>query len=1255
MRVRVAISRCGRLHEGKGSNKPMITESQESKSISQAKRLVMQRLNYNEQEADEFIRVKLRNDIPVLRTPQGGKFILGAARMFCDGELRTANDIGSLNSTLKLVASDAHINEYDRNLNGMSFQDLVQRFAKAMSDNLEAEKAEVGKMVFDTPSDYEIVRIDSFDQASEYGEYTDWCVTHFENMFDSYTSDGINQFYFCLRNGFKGVKRRTSEGCPLDEYGLSMIAVSVNENGMLNTCTCRWNHTNGGDDNVMNTKELSQVIGMNFFEVFKPNNKWKSLVSDAIQRLKNGESPDSVFDDCWPFYDGFASVELYGKRNFINERYNLLSDQWFDYCDEFREGFARVKLNEKWNHIDKQGNYLSDQWFDDCSVFHEGFAAIKLNDEWNFIDEQGNLLSDQWFDDCDCFYEGFAAIKLNDRMNFIDEQGNYLSDQWFYWCGDFYEGFAVVYINDKRYKIDTNGRLHENRDNRNLNIIKESNTFEEWFGNSVLRDENGKPIKMYHGTDSEFNAFSKDFIGRNGSYEGYGFNFTPFISRAQSYNSKNVIEAYLRVNNPMTTVSNKITLGLLKKVISYIDSGKPFSDTIVAAFENARYNEKWDVRYYKRALPIAAKKIYDYNIENEYGDAGIYADICLNGNGNVKKTIEAFEKIGFDSAIFYDDDGRINTVVVFEPNQIKRTSNKTFTNDIDSMNENVMLIESQESKSISQAKRLVMQKLNYNEQEADEFIRVKLRNDIPVLRTPSGGKFILGAARMFCDGELRTANDIGNLNSTLKLVASDAHINEYDKNLNDMSYQDLIQRFAKAMSDNLEAEKAEVDSMVFDTPSDYEIVRIDSFEQASEYGRYTSWCVTHDRKMFDSYTSDGINQFYFCLKHGFEGVEERASEGCPLDEYGLSMIAVSVNENGMLNTCTCRWNHDNGGDDNVMNTKELSQVIGMNFFEVFKPNNKWKSMLSDAIQRLKNGESPRSVFDCHIKFREGFATVKFNGRWNYIDEQYNFLSSQWFDSCWSFHEGFGAVELNHKNNFIDMQGNILSRQWFDECNNFYDGFAAVELNDEWNYIDKQGRLLSDQWFDRCYNFYDGFAVVYLNDKYNFINKQCNILSDQWFDYCWSFNEGFARVNLNNKFNFINEQGNLLSDQWFDKCWEFKEGLADVILNGKWNWIDEQGKLLSDTWFDSCSKFSEGFAAVRLNDKYNHIDKQGRFLSRQWFDWCGDFREGFASVKLNGEYYDIDTSGRITSKHKQGNYPSGQGFDDNSGFKWFRFR
>ena len=620
---------------------------------------------------------------------------------------------------------------------------------------------------------------------------------------------------------------------------------------------------------------------------------------------------------------------------------------------------------------------------------------------------------------------------------------------------------------------------------KQLLTLKE-NTFENWFGNSILKDENGEPIKMYHGTDAEFDSFSKEFIGKTGAHEGYGFNFTPYESRARSYNSKNVIEAYLKVENPMITGSYKITPSKLAKIISEIDKGVPYTDTIVAAYEPTRYNENWDERYYRRALPVVVRQLIQYNRENEYGDAGIYADICLCGNGDKVKVIHTFEKLGYDSVIFYDNYGKLNTVVVFEPNQIKRTNNKTFSIDSDLMGENNkskhIIKESQESKSIAAAKKLVMQKLGYNEQEADEFIRIKLRNDIPSLRTPQGGKFILGVARMFCDGELRSANDIGNLNSTLKLVASDVHINEYDRNLNGMSCQELIQKFAKAMSDNLDAEKDEVNQMVFDSPSDYEIVRIDSFEQAEEYGDYVTWCVTHDSHMFDSYTSNGINQFYFCLKSGFENVEKVKSEGCPLDEYGLSMIAVSVNENGMLNTCTCRWNHDNGGDDSIMNTKEISQVIGVNFFEKFKPNNRWKELITNVMQRLANGEDPRNVFDYVGNFNDGFAWVELNGKWNFINQEGSFLSDQWFDYVDYFNDGLATVGLNGKWNFINQEGILLSDQWFDKAYDFNEGFVRVKLNGKWNFINQEGRLLSDQWFDVVDKFNNGFAWVELNGK-----------------------------------------------------------------------------------------------------------------------------------------------------------------------------
>ena len=479
-----------------------------------------------------------------------------------------------------------------------------------------------------------------------------------------------------------------------------------------------------------------------------------------------------------------------------------------------------------------------------------------------------------------------------------------------------------------------------------------------------------------------------------------------------------------------------------------------------------------------------------------------------------------------------------------------------------------ILTESQESKSIDAAKKLYMERTKCSREEADEFVRITLRNDLPILRKPNAAKFILGVTRMFLDRQITDARTISQLNTTLEYVSSDAHINEYDRNLNGMSAQDLIQRFAKAVSDDFEKNKSDINSMNFEGKSQYDIVRIDSFEQAQQYGKYTSWCVTHYENMFDSYTNDGISQFYFCLRHGFENEEAVKGENCPLDNYGLSMIAVSVDENGRLNTCTCRWNHDNGGNDSIMNPKQISEVIGMNFYQTFKPNNKWKDSLDNCIRRLANGEDPYVVFDNVRNFNEGFAKVKLNGKCNFINTRGELLwkGNQWFDSCDDFSEGFAAVELNDKYNFINTRGELLwkGNQWLDYCFDFNNGFVRVVLNGKCNFINTRGELLCNEWLDDCYDFYDDFARVRLNGKCNFINTRGELLwkGDKWFDSCGNFSDGFARVKLSGKYNFINTRGELLwkGDEWFDYCSDFYKGFAKVELNGRAFRIDTKGQL-----------------------------------------------------------------------------------------------
>ena len=260
----------------------LLLESQESKSISEAVKLFMERTGRSHEEADEFVRMTLRGDIPILRSKQAGKFILGVTRMFLDGELGDANTIARINSTLKYVADSTHINQYDRNLNGMSAEELIERFAPVRAQDMENDKAALGKVKFNENNDYKVIRIDSFDQIHPYGKYNDWCLAqdNGENMYEKYTADGSNQLYLILRNGFENEPRQAGPDTPYDSYGLSMMTVIVDPDGQMVQSTTRWNHENGSNDHAFTPQSISEVIGRNFYNTFKPDERVKNAASD---------------------------------------------------------------------------------------------------------------------------------------------------------------------------------------------------------------------------------------------------------------------------------------------------------------------------------------------------------------------------------------------------------------------------------------------------------------------------------------------------------------------------------------------------------------------------------------------------------------------------------------------------------------------------------------------------------------------------------------------------------------------------------------------------------------------------------------------------------------------------------------------------------------------------------------------------------------------------------------------------------------
>ena len=417
------------------------------------------------------------------------------------------------------------------------------------------------------------------------------------------------------------------------------------------------------------------------------------------------------------------------------------------------------------------------------------------------------------------------------------------------------------------------------------------------------------------------------------------------------------------------------------------------------------------------------------------------------------------------------------------------------------------------------------------------------------------------------EGQLNNGNAIAHLNKTLNYIASDAHVNEYDFNLNGENLNTLVDRFKGVAKDDLETSMNASNARQLTVNNNYTIAPIDSPEEASKYSEYTSWCVTHDENMYNSYTNNGSGRFYFCLYKGFENEPMVEGDGCPLDNYGLSMIAVSVTMEGEVNTITCRWNHDNGGNDSIMTIEQLEDTLGRNFYQTFKPYTREELhakgfILFDEVQELlDDGKKPEEIFKYIDAFCEGFALVELNDKINFINTNSQLISNTWFDYGGYFRDGFARVQLNDKCNFINANGQIISKTWFGDCGYFRDGFARVQLNDKCNFINTNGQIISDTWFDDCGNFHNGFAIVALNHKWNFINTNGQIISNTWFDGCGYFDNGVARVYLNHKWNFINTNGQLISDTWFDDCGVFDDGVARVKLNGQEHYINTNGQIV----------------------------------------------------------------------------------------------
>lgn len=229
---------------------------------------------------------------------------------------------------------------------------------------------------------------------------------------------------------------------------------------------------------------------------------------------------------------------------------------------------------------------------------------------------------------------------------------------------------------------------------------------QEFFKDSVVRNENGELIPMYHGSNSNFTIFDKSKGGQSNKSAKVGFWFTPNKEGAEKWagqswwgdNEPKVYETYLNIKKPFIykEIDNSSQIARLEEQLKiaeddisstsrgsqeYYDAYKRYNN-IAKQIEDLSYTDPYE-QFRSHIYAMEGKSPSQANT----GGVGMAMD---NEDEAVKKYVEMLKSEGYDGIIIkgtnYDRNtmGRNNDqYVVFDPEQIKNVDNLNPTNNPD--------------------------------------------------------------------------------------------------------------------------------------------------------------------------------------------------------------------------------------------------------------------------------------------------------------------------------------------------------------------------------------------------------------------------------------------------------------------------------------------------------------------------------------------------------------------------------------------
>ncbi|MDR0754836.1 MAG: WG repeat-containing protein [Prevotellaceae bacterium] len=168
-----------------------------------------------------------------------------------------------------------------------------------------------------------------------------------------------------------------------------------------------------------------------------------------------------------------------------------------------------------------------------------------------------------------------------------------------------------------------------------------------------------------------------------------------------------------------------------------------------------------------------------------------------------------------------------------------------------------------------------------------------------------------------------------------------------------------------------------------------------------------------------------------------------------------------------------------------------------------------------------------------------------------------------FDIAGSFYEGFAAIKKDGKWGFIDKTGAVVIQPEFDGVKNFSDGMAAIKKDGKWGYINSTGEVVITPKYYDAYNFRENIARVerFEKDEDYYINRNGHKTpiipvkhKSKKLTPRPENNSAAFPATKNGRYGFVDKNKNWVISPQFVEAKDFSDGMACVSQNGKWGFI-----------------------------------------------------------------------------------------------------